>query len=75
MQFIDLLNVQELRHMLEKRFHLEQELEGLKHELERLKVQRDALAEDLEQSRTLVSKLNARLLALEAVDRFDESRT
>jgi septal ring factor EnvC (AmiA/AmiB activator) len=75
MQFIDLLNVRELRSMFEKRFRLEQELEVLRQELERVKQQRDALAEGLEQSRTLVSELNSRLLALEALDRLDEART
>jgi len=61
--------------MFEERFQLEQQLAVLKQELEQVKQQRDALAEGLEQSRILVSKLNSRLLALEALDRLDESRT
>jgi len=75
MPLIDLLNVRELRNMLEERFQLQQELAVLKQELERVKRQRDALAEGLEQSRTLVGKLKSRILALEALDRLDESRT
>lgn len=61
--------------MFEERFQLEQQLAVLKQELEQVKLQRDALAEGLEQSRILVNKLNSRLLALEALDRLDESRT
>lgn len=75
MQFNDLFNVQELRSMFEKRFRLEQELEVLKEELARVKLERDALAEGLEQAHMLTTKLNARLLALEALDRLDESRS
>lgn len=75
MRFTDLFNVRELRNMFEERFQLEQQLAVLKQELEQVKLQRDALAEGLEQSRILVSKLNSRLLALEALDRLDESRT
>ncbi len=75
MRFTDLFNVRELRNMFEERFQLEQQVAVLKQELEQVKLQRDALAEGLEQSRILVSKLNSRLLALEALDRLDESRT
>jgi hypothetical protein len=69
MQFIDLLNVQELRNMFEDRFQLEQEIEALRLELERVRRQRNALTEELEESRTLLNRLNSRLLALEALDR------
>lgn len=56
----------------EKLSAVEQDLEQVKKERQRAEQERHDLSEELKQSRALVDKLNARLVALESPEQLDE---